>query len=187
MANRDAPMGFIPTVKLDGSIIPTRWYPVDDGNATRIGVGDTVKAMPSGDVNFAGAGEGADIIGVVVAIADTKGNSAGHPNGDLSTKYLPATTAGKVNVALFFPDCVFRIQTDGTIAETGRFASANHVATACDTITARSKAELNSSLSTDAGFKIIDKVDEPGNAWGEFVELLVVPSESYWFQDVNGV
>lgn len=180
-------MGFTPTVKLDGSQIPTRWFPVDSGNATRIAVGDVVKAMASGNANFAAAGEGVDTIGVVVAIADTNGNSAGHPNGDLSTKYLPATTAGKVKVALFFPDCVFRIQTSGTVAETARFASANHVATECDTTTARSKAELNSSTSTDAGFKIIDKVDEPGNAWGEFVELLVVPSESYWFMDVAGV
>ena len=44
MPNRDAPMGFIATVKLDGSAIPTRWFPVYSSNTVRIGVGDVLKA-----------------------------------------------------------------------------------------------------------------------------------------------
>lgn len=180
-------MGFTPTVKLDGSAIPTRWFPVDADNATRIGVGDVVQAMSDGNVALSTAGIGDASAGVVVAIADTKGNSAGHPNGDISQKYLPAETAGKVKVALFLPDCVFRAQSSGDVAEIGRFASVDHVATECNTTTGRSAQELNSTLETDMGFKIIDKVDEPGNAWGTHVELLVVPSESFWFQDTAGL
>ncbi len=187
MPNRDAPMGFIPTIKLDGSVIPSRWFPVDSSNATAIFVGDVVKAEGDGNVVPSAAGQASAVIGVVVAVADTKGNSAGHPNGDLSTKYLPALTAGKVKVALAVADAVFRAQSSGTVAESGRFASVDHVAGVGSTVTARSAHELNSSLSTQAQFKIIDKVDDPSNAWGEFVELLVVFGESFWFSSPAGI
>ena len=191
MANRDNPMGFEPVMMLDGSQIPVMDFPVDASNATAIFQGDLVKAEADGNVAPAAANDGDPVLGVVVAVKDSDGNSAGHPNGTLSTKYLPATTAGIVTVALALPNAVFRVQSDsGTnVAETARFASANHAAGAGDTTTARSKHELDSSdIGTGAQLKIIDKVDEPGNAWGdEHVDLLVVIAESYWYDSTAGV
>jgi hypothetical protein len=166
MANRDQVTGFSPVQKLDGSVIPERWFPVAAANATAIFVGDAVSVINTGTVSPSAVDAGAIVIGVVTGIADTNEIPAGHPNSDISTKYLPATTAGRVSVALAMPDCVFAVQADtGTaVAETDRFATANHVAGSGNTTVASSGHELDSSdIGTGAQLKIIDKVDDPDN------------------------
>lgn len=185
MANLDAPFGFEPVSMLDGSKIPTREFLATSLSAA-IFRGDLVSAINAGDVEPSTADDGVIVLGSVVDIKDVNGNSAGHPNGAISTKHLAIGDSGIVTVALAVPNAVFKVQTSGTVAATAVFASSDHVATVGNTVTARSKQELNSNLSGEQ-LKIIDKVDEPGNAWGLNVNLLVVFGESYWFSSPNGV
>ena len=182
MANRDKPNGFKPTVKLDGSVIPVRWFPVDSANGTAIFVGDLVTAGADGNVNPSATDDGIIVLGAVTGIADVNEISQGHPNAASSTKHLPASTAGFVAVALAVNDAVFEVQSDtGTdVAESARFATANHVAGAGDTVTSQSRHELDASdIGTGLQVRILDKVDEPGNDWDDnHVKLLVQFNES---------
>lgn len=191
MANSDKPSGFTPVKMLDGSAIPVGEFPVDSSNATAIYIGDLVMAEADGNVAPATAGVGTAVIGVVTGIKDSNGVSASHPNGDLSTKYLPALTAGRVSVALGLPTALFRIQaSSGTaVNESDRFACADHVAGSGSTTIGRSGHELNSSTVTAgaAQLKIYDKIDEPNNDWGEHVDLLVLINENHWVGAVNGL
>ena len=182
MANRDKPNGFKATVKLDGSVIPHRWFPVDSGNGTAIFVGDLVTAGSDGNVNPSAADDGITVLGAVDGISDLNEISQGHPNSAGTTKHLPASTAGFVNVALAVADAVFEVQSDSgtSVAESARFATANHAAGAGDTVTSQSRHELDSSdIGTGLQCRIIDKVDEPDNNWDEqHVQLLVTFNES---------
>ena len=187
MANRDAPYGFKPVARLDGSQIPVKRFSVYSSQADGIYVGDVMKALATGNVEAANAGDGAAVLGVCVGIQDTNGEAVGSPNSSVSTKYLAASTGGYALIALALPDSVFQAQSSGSLDATDVFASVDHVATAGDTITARSRHELNSSTSTSAQFKILGKVEEPGNDWGTNVELLVVAGEGYWFTGAAGI
>lgn len=188
MANTDKPKGFIPVGMLDGSEIPVKRFPANSVGSN-IAVGDLVSAQSGGDLDLSSAGDGNAVVGVVVGIVDENKIPAGHPNSTISTKYLPSGDTGYLDVALMVPNAVFRCQADSgtTLAATNLFNAADHVATACDTTTAASQQELDSSGASTgtAQFKIIDVVDEPGNAWGEHVDLLVVPCESWWFGGLN--
>lgn len=191
MANADTPRGFEPVRMLDGSKIPTWDFPVDASNVTAIFLGDAVKAEADGFIAPLAANDGDVALGVVVGIKDLDGNSAGHPNGAVSTKHLPGSTAGIISVALALPSALFQIQSDsGTnVNEADRFQTANHLATAGDTVTSQSRHELDASdIGTGAQLKIIDKVDRPNNDWGEDnVDLLVTFQESFWYDGTAGV
>lgn len=185
MANRDNPYGFVPVRNLESQAgIPTMDFPVDADAATQIFVGDLVTAKADGQVEPAVADDGVTVLGVCVGIKDTNGIPAGHPNSAISTKYKPASTAAILTVALAVPTTIFRCQGDSgtTIAETARFATANHAVVAGNTTTAKSGHELDSSdIGTGLQLRILDKVDEPGNAWGdEHVDLLVIFNEGLW-------
>jgi len=184
MANRDTPNGFQPVAMVDGSDVPVRRFPVDADEASTLMIGDLVAAEADGNVNLAVANDGIVVLGAVTAIYDTNGVPAGHPNSAISTKYKPNSTAALVDVALALPSALFKCQsdTDTVIAEGVRFATANHVEGTGDTTTAVSRGELDSSDiagGTGLQFRIIDKVDEPNNNWGEnHVDLLVSFNES---------
>ena len=184
MANQDNPIGCRPLTMVDGSQIPVRRYPVDASNGTAIFVGDLVTAEADGNVAPSAANDGILVLGVVVQILDTNEIPIGHPNAAVSTKYLTASTAGFVLVALAVPNALFVIQSDAgtTVAETARFATANHIAGAGDVNTHGSRHELDTSdIGTGLQFRIMDKVDDPGNAWGEGdVDLIVMFNESVW-------
>ena len=182
MANRDRPNGFKPVIMVDGSDVPVRNFPVDADEASTLMVGDLVTAEADGNVNLAIANDGILVLGAVTAIFDTNGVPAGHPNSAISTKYKPVSTAAIVAVALAMPNAIFRCQSDsGTdVAQTARFATANHAAGTGDTTTAVSRGELDASdIGTGLQLRIIDKVDEPGNDWADAnVDLLVTFNES---------
>ena len=189
MANADKPNGITPVSKMDGSKIPTRRFYIDTAGSN-IFVGDPVKAMAAGDIELAGAGEGVDVIGVVVALYDSNEIPIGHPNSSISTKYLASGSNGYAEVALAMPDCLFEVQADGNTVAADRWATADNLATAGSTTTARSQQELQTSSQATSGtkmFKIIDKVDEPNNAWGANVRLLVTFNESMWFTAAAGL
>jgi len=190
MANRDAPFGFYPVSMMDGSSIPVRRYPLLSTHIL-IAEGDLVEALSGGTVdgNDAPSTQVAQQLGSVVALYDSNGIPAGHPNSSVSTKHLAASTGGFVDVALQIPGAIFRAQSSGSIAATARFASIDtDTYAAANTTTSQSKLELSGSAGTGAAnWLIIDKVDDPSNAWGTNVQLLVVSCESFWNAALAGV
>jgi len=190
MANRDNPCGFIPVQKLDGSKIPEWTFPVNSVGSNMF-VGDLVYATSDGDIDVAAADQGDAVVGAVTAIYDENMTPIGHPNSTVSTKYLPSGDTGYAKVALALPDAIFRVQSDsGTnVSETSRWQTANHVAGTGNTTTGISAHELDASdIGTGAQLKILDKVDEPNNAWGDaHVDLLVIISESWFYDATAGV
>lgn len=74
-------------------------------------------------------------------------------------------------------------QANGATAEADVWNCAPMVVTGGSTTTSRSQTELNTasqSSSASEELLIIGKVDEPGNAWGQDVDLLVTFNESAW-------
>jgi hypothetical protein len=190
MANRDNPHGFTPA-KTWYSDFPILEFPVDSSNGTAIFIGDAVDAEADGNIAPAAAGTDDSLLGVVRGIFDTNKVPGDHPNSAVASKHLPASTAGIIQVVLAMPAVFFVVQSDsGTnVAETDRFQTADHVAGAGDTTTGISRHELDASdIGTGAQIKIIDKVAEPGNAWGEaHVDLIVQFAESYWYDATAGL
>jgi len=182
MANRDAPMGFIPVEKLDGSKIPTRKWKINSATSN-IFVGDAVSKDAGGGVELSTASDGILIVGVVEQLLDSNEVPIGHPNSSISTKYVASGSSGIAIVSLAVQDAVFSIQANGNTVEADIWNTAPMVVTGGDTTTARSKTELNTSSQSTSGAEelmIIGKVDEPGNAWGTNVNLLVTFLESTW-------
>ena len=143
---------------------PNLYFIVDAANGGAIYVGDLVKAVAAGAVNLAAAGDANIIVGAVLAIYDTDGIPAGAPGGAITTKYLPASTAGRVLVACAVPNRRFVTQSDTILTAAARMASTDHVAGSGNTTLARSGQTMNGGdLNTGGQLFILEPVDEPGN------------------------
>jgi len=187
MANRDAPNGFAPVGMLGGGMpVPVRKFPLLSTHV-RCGIGDVMEVLDGGtvDVDDDASTTPQKIVGVCVAIYDSNGVRIGAPNSSVATKYITASAGGFVDVALAVAGAVFRAQSAGSVTEVDRFSGADHNNTTCDTTTGLSVMEL--AEGAQGNFLIIDKVDEPGNAWGTNVQLLVIPGESYFVPVRAGV
>lgn len=189
MANRDNRMGFRPTLMLNGAKVPVFRFAVPSNNATGLFINDLCSALAAGNIGPAAADAGDILLGSIVGLYDSDGRAIGAWDSSVSTKYLPANTAGYADVALALPEAVFRCQslTGATPVAADVFNASDHTAGAGDTTTGMSGHELTATFSVANQFKVIGKVDDPDNAWGEHVDLLVVAQESYWFDGVNGV
>lgn len=188
MANRDTPIGFYPA-KGVGPTHQYLWFPVDSGNSTNMFVGDVLD-MDGTAVVPAAADAGVSVVGVCAGLYDTNRISIGHPNSAVSTKYLPSSTAGYALVALALPGHLFiaQAQTGQTPASTSIGATTDHVQGTGDTVTARSRHELNfSDLNTGAQLTIVGLVEEPGNSWAEHALVYVSFNESIWNKVTTGV
>lgn len=189
MANLNNPSGFQPVGMLNGAEIPVRRFPVDGATAVAIFKYDLVIAEADGHViahNSAGSNEAA-CLGSVVGIYDSNGVPVGAPNSSVTTKYLPASTEGFVDVALALKEAIFRAQSNASIAETERFGGAPHIATAGDTTTGVSKHAVGTVTTGAEHLIVIDKVDDPANSWGStYVDVLVVFGHSFWSSTAVG-
>lgn len=153
--------GFYPTNRDQDSEI---LFPVDSGNGTRLAVGDIVKCVAAGAVNYSAAGDATIVAGTVVELFDSNKIPVGHWNSSVSTKYLSASTAGYALVALALPGRKFIAQTDTILTTAAIMASTDHVATACDTTTATSNFTLNGAdLNTGGQVFLVGPVDDPTN------------------------
>lgn len=182
MANRDRPMGFTPVRMLDGSKIPTMRFKVNTATSA-IFVGDAVSKDSAGGVELSSASDGILIVGVVEKLEDSNGIPVGSHESSISTKYLASGDSGYAIVSLALQNAVFRIQADGTTNEADIWNHAAMLVTGGSTTTARSQTELQTSSQVTASseeLQIIGKIDEPDNAWGANVDLLVTFNESTW-------
>lgn len=137
---------------------------VDSGNGTRLAVGDVVKCVAAGAVNYSAAGDATIVAGTVVELFDSNKIPVGAWNSSVSTKYLPASTAGYALVALALPGRKFVAQSDTILTAAAIMASTDHVATACDTTTSTSNFTINGAdLNTGGQFFIVQPLNVPTN------------------------
>lgn len=165
MANTNNPTGFtlIPT----GAGAPsTHMYSVDASNSNAIGVGDIVDPEADGKVGRHSAG-GTQSLGCVVGVFDATGQKG--------LSYLPASTAGKVLVVPVDGQR-FSVQIDDVVAETDVFAIFNAIVANPDTISGRSKTQIDGSTkaTANATFRLIglDGTVED-NEWGQYAKVIV--------------
>jgi hypothetical protein len=162
MANVDQLQGFYPIRHLTGGEIRTNTYFVTTSAA--IFKGDLVSAINTGCVSASTANDGYIVVGV-------------------AAEYVPAATSATAYTPIQVyddPMIVYGIQCDsGTApAVTDIFACANHVATTGNTTTGLSKHELDASdIGTGLQLRILRKVSDPNNAWGEHVDVEVLLNE----------
>jgi len=182
MANRDTAMGFRPATGV-GSPHVYRLFRVDaTGNATyNMGIGSLADFDGYG-VNCTTAGPDVSAAGIVVGIYDSNMVPCGHPNSSVSTKYLAAATDGWALVALGLPGSVFigQMSSGSTPTEDDVGLTTDNIGdgtNAVSTTTGHATDELDSTTG-QGQFRIIGKVDEPGNSWAEHVDVYFVFNES---------
>lgn len=198
MANIDAAYGFIP-VNRDGSPWSgtARVFDVAAGYAAALGIGSFVTQVADGSVEASAAGATEVILGAVIGVVPYPtgdfGESGSHANLDLQKLYSPASTAGKVLVAVADENTYFMAQEDADtsyLVALDRGARANVIGTGVSTTTGRSTIEIDSSSDgQDATYQLIlvDKVNKPDNAYSTGVAGVALPdvSNADWIVKVN--
>ena len=190
MANTDRPRGFWAIRHLTGGQVRYNKYPVLVSEGSLLTKGDVAKYTTDGYVTLAAATIGAAAIGIF-AYFEWKDADGKFKAG----KQMPATKTGFTKLVAYVyddPQIVFGVQADsGTaVTQADMGSTADHVATAADTTRKLSKHELDSSdlaASSNAQFKVIKIIDEPGNALGEHVNLEVIFNEHYYKAPVAAV
>lgn len=163
--------------RLDG--LEYRIFPITSSNGTNVFVGDCVSFITgsgatSGSVAPSAAGDNAIVAGTVVALYDNQQSlgqgvqSNGVPIGmwasTVSSKYLPASTAGWALVALAKPGVLFLAVTNTIMTTAVIGKSTALVATAGNTVTAQSGHVINGGdTNTGNQFIIIGPKNVPDN------------------------
>lgn len=144
---------------VDATKIELRIYPVTSSNATNMFVGDVVSAITGsgatvGSVAPSAAGDNNIVLGTVVELFDQGGNT-NNVNGmngpvpigmwasTVSSKYLPASTAGYAMVAIARPGVKFVAVTNTILTNAAINKSTALVAGAGNTTTAQSGHVIN--------------------------------------------
>jgi len=195
MSNIDAAFGFVP-VNRDGSPYSgaLKQFNVDVSNAAAIGIGSLVVQEADGNAANITAGATNVILGAVVGILPYQigdfGETGAHGNMDLQKSYLPATTVGKILVAMADNDTYFLAQEDADtsyLVALDRGARANVIGTGVDTVTGRSTSEIDSSTDgQDATFQLqlVDKASTTNNEYSTGVAGTDV-SNADWIVKIN--
>ncbi len=151
-----------------------RLYSISSSNGTAVFVGDCVSAISDGSCAPTVAGDNAIVLGTVVELFDNTtnqgvpSNTAGVPIGmwssSVSSKYLPASTAGWALIAVAKPGVRFIAQTNTVLTTAAINASTALVAGAGNTTTAQSGHVINGSdLNSGNQFIILGPVIQPNN------------------------
>lgn len=171
MANVDAPRGFWPIRQLTGGEIRTNEYVLTTGSTAYRG--DLLKVVAAGTVEPSSANDGVIVVGVAAEYADD------------------SASAGGVKIQVYDdPYIVFGVQADSGTAPTAAdiFATANHVAGSGSSTTKLSGHELDADdIGTGAQLKILGKIENEENTWGEHVDLQVLINEHLYKAAVAGV
>ena len=174
MANVDSPFGFVPSRHMSGSPIRTNKYTITSGLAENIFNGDLVVLTADGVITPSnGAGEAAQTIGVFAGVSYTASDGSYK-----YSEYWPSGTTGTNIIAYVYDDpyIIYKVQSDGSPAQTNVGNCADVVAGTGSTTTGQSAFELNSSMGTGAAScKIIGLYESPENAFGAnaVVEVLI--------------
>ena len=184
--------GFKPLRHLTGGQIRTSDYLIAIAYDTSIFTGDPVKLVAGGGIELAAAGN--TILGIFQGVSWTASD------GEVKfSRYWPGAQSGATNVSALViddPYVTYSVFDDGdsdylTIADVG--FSADHVAGSGSTVTGISAVKLDTSdaSNSQAGFKIIRKVERPGNdfgtANGSQVEVEVMVNEPFFSHNTAGI
>ena len=172
MANVDSPFGFVPSRHMSGSPIRTNKYTITSGLAENIFNGDLVILTADGVITPHTAEE-TNNIGVFAGVSYTASDGSYK-----YSEYWPSGTTGTNIIAYVYDDpyIVYKVQSDGSPAQTNIGNCADVVAGTGSTTTGQSAFELNSSMGTGAAScKIIGLYESPENAFGAnaVVEVLI--------------
>ena len=172
MANVDSPFGFVPSRHMSGSPIRTNKYTITSGLAENIFNGDLVVLTADGVITPHTAEE-TNNIGVFAGVSYTASDGSYK-----YSEYWPSGTTGTNIIAYVYDDpyIVYKVQSDGSPAQTNIGNCADVVAGTGSTTTGQSAFELNSSMgSGTATCKIIGLYESPENAFGAnaVVEVLI--------------
>ena len=180
MATSATPMGAEPTDTLSASGSFTgkvRHMSIASGYGTAIFYGDFVKLVAAGTVEKSAI--------TTSVVAGTVGIFVGCSYTDPSTNQLtfnqqfPASTAASDIMAYVVddPDLVFRMQGDGSIAQTGLGNNVSLVSTAGSTSIGRSKNAVDASTiatTNSLPARIVEFVDGPSSTVGDtYTDVLV--------------
>ena len=130
-------------------------FDVDASNSTAIYKKGGVIEVADGNVDGWDGTANAAFIGVAKTIYDTNG---------VELDYLPATTAGKVDVYTD-PEMRYSIESATGIAKADRFGTADLASNGGDTTTGESTAQLSATIAADDQFRILGIIRTPGNDW----------------------
>ena len=155
---------------VDGQDLEVINYGVDTGNGTAIFKNGGVVANDTGGVDGMSAASD-DYAGIAQTI---------YNSGGVEVDTLAASTAGSVDVATN-PYLNLLVEADGEVTETDRNNLADLASYGGSTSTGESSARISSTTGTGcAQFRILDKLDTPGNAWGDTdIKLVVQAAEHY--------
>ena len=172
MANVDSPFGFVPSRHMSGSPIRTNKYTITSGLAENIFNGDLVILTTDGVITPHTATE-TNNLGVFAGVSYTASDGSYK-----FSEYWPSGTTGTNIIAYVYDDpyIVYKVQSDGSPAQTDLGACADVVADAGSRTTGQSGFQLNSSMgSGTATCKIIGLYESPENAFGAnaVVEVLI--------------
>jgi hypothetical protein len=187
-----AAYGFKPLRHLSGGQIRTNEYTVAIDYATAIYTGDPVKFVAGGTIELAAAGN--VILGVFQGVSYAKSDGE-----VVFARYWPgAVSAATDVVALVIDDPMvsYSVFDDGdsdflTLADQG--GCADHVAGSGSALTGISAVALDTSGASNsvAGFKILRKVNRPGNVYGsangDQVEVEVKVNEPFLAHHTAGI
>lgn len=151
-----------------------RLYSIAVGNGTNVFVGDAVSALSDGSVAPAAAGDANIVLGTVIELFDNTSiqgaptGAAGVPIGmwssSVSSKYLPASTAGWAMIAIAKPGAMFIAQTNAILTRAAINATTDLIAGTGSTVTAQSGTVLNGAdLNTGGQVLILGPVVQPNN------------------------
>ena len=136
---------------------------------TNIFRGDVVKLVAGGGIELAAAGD--RFIGVFDGVQYTASD------GSMKyAKYWPASTTATAITAYVYddPNILFGVQSAGSTVAADVGNIGDHVAGTGSTTTGISAHELNGTTSTsDAGWRVLGKIESPDNAYGTNVNLIV--------------
>lgn len=156
----NAPFGFRPVRHLSGGDCNrTRQFPIASGYATALYNGDPVKALTDGSIALAAAGD--RILGIFQGVQYVDSN------GSVQFGSWPASQAATyIKAAVVVdPNVVFEVQSGGTPVIADTFLLADHVTGTGSAVTNTSAAYLSGTMATsNAGFRILQIVDKPGNS-----------------------
>ena len=184
----DAPNGFTPFGHLIGSVtaeLSQVKYGFASAYATSIFRGDLVSLVAAGTIVRSSESDD-NILG---AFAGVKYVDAG--GSQVFSNMWTGATVGSEITALIYDDpwIIYRVQADGAIGQDSVGENANMINTVGNTRTGNSREEVDATTSTVIDqIRVIGRVDEPGNEWGDNTDLLVLINEhAYRTHDLVGI
>jgi len=176
MANVDAPNGFTPVRHLTGGTIRMEELPLASATAASIFSGDVVELLATGYVSV-GTASSASFVGVFAGCSYTAADGTRVFSKMWTGGTVTSGSADAIAYVYSDPNIVFAAQTSGTAAFADNGALLDLEATAGDTVTGRSRQEIDEDASADDFFRQVGLVKKPDNAWGANAEIEVVISK----------